>query len=244
MAIERKFIEDALARYNVATFLKQNLERVGFSSVSIQRTPMVTRITVEVANPGRLIGKKGRSIKRLTDLISQKFGVADPQIAVVPVEQPELEPQLVGRSIARRIESDKPIRPTVHAALKRIIDAGAQGAEIIVGGKIVAKGGKARSMRVAWGYLPKAGDVTRLIRKAFVTARPKYGAVNIRVSIAPPGIVFPDKKAGVIVAVPKVIKYAEEKIVIEKPTEAAPSPTVTAKPNVVAPSSADDKDKK
>jgi len=224
MAIERKFIEDALSRYNVATFLKQKLERVGFSGVTIQRTPMVTRITVEVANPGRLIGKKGRSIKRLTDIIAKEFGVVDPQIAVVPVEKPELEPQLMARFIARRIETDKPIRPTIHAALKKIIEAGAQGAEIVVGGKIVAKGGKARSMRVAWGYLPKAGEVTRLIRKAYVTARPKYGAVTVRISIAPPGIVFPDKKAGVIVAVPKIIKYAEAKnISIEGAPPSKPS---------------------
>lgn len=211
MAVERKFIDDAVSRYRVAQFLRQKLERVGFSGVTIQKTPMVTRINVEVANPGRLIGKKGRSIKRLTDTIKSEFNVADPQIAVVPVEKIELEPQLMARFIARRIESEKPIRPTIHAALKKIIDAGAQGAEIIVSGKIVAKGGKARSMRVAWGYLPKAGEVTRLVKKAFFTARPKYGAVNVRISITPPGVVFPDKAPDKTVAVPKVIQYAGDK---------------------------------
>ena len=192
---------------------------------------MVTRITVEVANPGRLIGKKGRSIKRLTDTIASEFGVNDPQIAVVPVENIDLEPRLVAQSIVRRIESDKPLRATLHQTLKRVIDAGALGAEIVVGGKIAAKGAKARSMRVSWGYLPKAGEVTRQVRKAMATARPKYGAINVRVSITPPTAVFPDKKGKLEVAVPKVIQYAEEKRVIElKPAEAAaPAPTAEKK---------------
>jgi len=230
MAIERKFIEDALARYRISQFLKEKLDRVGFSGVTIQRTPMVTRITVEVANPGRLIGKKGRSIKKLTDTIAEEFGVNDPQIAVVPVENIDLEPRLVAQSIVRNIESDKPLRATIHRTLKRVIDAGALGAEIVVGGKIAAKGAKARSMRVSWGYLPKAGEVTRLVRKAQVTARPKYGAINVRVSITPPNASFPDKEKKVAVPVPSVIKFAEEKKEAAAPVApAAPAAVETEK---------------
>jgi small subunit ribosomal protein S3 len=209
MAIERKFIEDSVTRYRIAEFLRQKLERVGFSNVTIQRTPMVTRITVEVANPGKLIGKKGKSIKYLTETIQKEFGVSDPQIAVVPVERVELEPRLVAYSIAKNIEAGKPLRALLHSSLKKIIDAGALGAEIVVKGKIAAKGAKAKSMRVSWGYLPKAGEVVNQIKKAQFTARPKYGAINVRVSIAPPTAVFPDKVSKV--EVPNIIKYSEEK---------------------------------
>ncbi|MEM2974118.1 MAG: 30S ribosomal protein S3 [Candidatus Micrarchaeia archaeon] len=205
MAIERKFIEDALVRYRVSSFLRNKLERVGFSNVAIQRTPMVTRITVEVANPGRLIGKKGRSIKKLTDIIAQEFGVSEPQIAVIPVENQDLEPMLVAKTVAKRIEADKPVRPTVHMALKRVMEAGALGAEIIVRGKLAAKGGKAKSMKVTAGYLPKAGDWIRKLRTADVVARPKYGAINVRVTIATKDA-FPEARK---VEIPVVIKYAE-----------------------------------
>jgi len=235
MAIERKFLEDSLARYRISQYLKENLERVGFSGVTIQRTPMVTRITVEVANPGRLIGKKGRSIKRLTDTIASEFGVNDPQIAVVPVENIDLEPRLVAQSIVRNIESDKPLRSTIHRTLKRVIDAGALGAEIVVCGKISAKGAKARSMRVCWGYLPKAGEVTRLVRKAQVTARPKYGAINVRVSITPPNAVFPDKIIKGAIPVPGVIKFADEKQESRPKVEA---PAAAVKPVDIKPAEA------
>jgi len=205
MAVERKFIEDALVRYQVSSFLRSRLERVGFSNVTIQRTPMVTRITVEVANPGRLIGKKGRSIKRLTDTIAEEFGISEPQIAVVPVEKIELEPLLMARFVVKRIESDKPLRPTIHMVLKKIMDSGALGAEIVVSGKIVAKGGKAKSMKVSAGYVPKAGDIIRKLRKGSAVARPKYGAINVRVTIATRDA-FPEARR---VAIPAIIKYAE-----------------------------------
>jgi small subunit ribosomal protein S3 len=208
MAVERKFIEDALVRYKVSSFLRSKLERVGFSNVTIQRTPMVTRITIEVANPGRMIGKHGRSIKRLTDTIAQEFGVTEPQIAVIPVENIDMEPMLVARFIARRIESDKPLRPTVHMALKKIMDAGALGAEIIVRGKLAAKGGKARSMKAVAGWLPKAGEIIRKLKKADVVARPKYGAINVRVTITPKEA-FPEITKEKI-AIPVEIKYAED----------------------------------
>jgi len=207
MAVERKFIEDALVRYKVSSFLRSKLERVGFSNVAIQRTPMVTRITIEVANPGRMIGKKGRSIKRLTDTIAQEFGVTEPQIAVIPVENIDMEPMLVGRFIARRIESDKPLRPTVHMALKKIMDAGALGAQIIVRGKLAAKGGKARSMKAIAGWLPRAGEIIRKLKTADVVARPKYGAINVRVTITPRAA-FPEMTKEKI-AIPVEIKYAE-----------------------------------
>jgi len=218
MAVERKFIEDAIVRYKVSSFLRSKLERVGFSNVSIQRTPMVTRITIEVANPGRMIGKKGRSIKRLTDTIAHEFNVIEPQIAVVPVENIDLEPMLVARFVVRRIESNKPIRPTVHMALKKVMDAGALGAEIIVKGKLAAKGGKAKCMKVTAGYLPKAGEIIRKLKRADVVARPKYGAINVRVIIATKEA-FPEARK---VEIPVVIKYAEnpeEKAIVEKAGE-------------------------
>jgi len=206
VAVERKFIDDSIVRYLVSSFLEKKLSRVGFSGVTIQRTPMVTRITVEVANPGRLIGKKGRSIRRLTEVISSRFNVSDPQIVVIPVEKFELEPRLMAKTIARRIEAGKPIRPIVHITLKKIMESGALGAEIRVRG-VFTKGRRSKSIRAAAGYLPKAGEVTRLLKTADVTAVPKQGAINVRVTIAPPGVSFPDKEIKKI-ELSKTIKYA------------------------------------
>ncbi|MEM2174573.1 MAG: 30S ribosomal protein S3 [Candidatus Micrarchaeia archaeon] len=208
MAIERKFIEDALTRFFITSYLKEKLAKVGFSKASIQRTPILTRISVEVADPGKLIGKKGRSIKKLTEIIEKEFGVKEPQIAVSPVEKFELDPQLMAMMVAKKIEKNRPIRPTIHLALKRIMDAGALGCEIRVSGKILAKGAKAKSIKVYAGYLPKAGDLTKVVKVGEYVARPKAGAINVRVLITPPGALPEELVKKFKLA--KVYQYAEK----------------------------------
>ena len=54
MAIERKFIEDSMIKLNISKYLSTELARAGFSRIEIQKTPILTRITVYVLNPGRV----------------------------------------------------------------------------------------------------------------------------------------------------------------------------------------------
>ncbi len=209
MAVERKFIEDAIARYNVSKFLERELDRAGFSKVDIQRTPMVTRIAVEVTTPGKVIGRKGKTIRDLTDAVQQEFGIDNPQISVVDVRNADLEPRLVAKKVVKLIEMGKNIRRMLHAYLKMIMDSGAMGAEIVASGKIAAKGGRSKSLRVMAGFIPKSGEPSRLVNRAHVTAYPKSGAIGVLVRIVPPGTIFPDKAAGKKIELPKVISAAD-----------------------------------
>lgn len=209
MAVERKFIEDSITRFKIAKFLENELDRAGFSKVDIQRTPMVTRIAVDVTKPGKVIGRKGKSIRDLTDTIHARFGIESPHISITEVTKTELEPRLMAKSVVRQIEMGKNMRRILHFSLKRIMDAGALGAEVVASGKIVAKGGRAKTMRVIAGYIPKAGEPCRLVREAHVTAYPKSGAIGVLVRIVPPGTVFPDKMEIKPICLPKVITAAE-----------------------------------
>jgi len=209
MAIERKFIEESINLHRIAEFLERELDRAGFSGVEIQRTPMVTRIAVSVTNPGRVIGKKGKSIRDLTDQIHEMFGIENPQISVVDVTNADLEPRLVAKKIVKLIETGKNLRRSMHGALKTIMHTGALGAEIVASGKIVAKGGRSKRLRVFAGYLPKAGEPSRLVKRSHVTAYPKSGAIGVLVQIVLPGTIFPDKGAITKVELPRVIAQAE-----------------------------------
>jgi len=117
MKVEEKFIEDAITRYRVSKFLEHELDRAGFSRVAIQRTPMVTRIAVEVTNPGRVIGKRGKSIQDLTDAIHKEFKIENPQISVVESTNQNIEPRLVAKRICKYIEKGKKIRVLEHPGL-------------------------------------------------------------------------------------------------------------------------------
>ncbi|MBI4399844.1 30S ribosomal protein S3 [Candidatus Micrarchaeota archaeon] len=210
MAVERKFIEDAIERYKIATFLETELDKAGFSKLDIQRTPMVTRITVEVTKPGKVIGKKGKGINDVTKILQEEFGIENPQISIAEVKSPSLEPRLMAKKVCKLIEMGKNIRRILHSLLKEIMDAGALGAEIVASGKLVAKGGRSKSLRVSAGYMPKAGEPTRLVKEHLQVASPKSGSIGVLVRIVWPGTEFPDKKIMKPVELPRVIQAAEK----------------------------------
>ncbi len=218
---EGKFIEDAITRYRVSKYLETELDRAGFSRVDIQRTPMVTRIAVEVTNPGRVIGKRGKSIQDLTDAINREFKIDNPQISVVESTNQNLEPRLVAKKICRFIEMGKKIRAILHASLRDIMGSDALGAEIVASGKIAAKGGRSRTFRVMAGYIPKAGEPARQVAVSHVTAYPKSGAIGVLVRIVLPGTVFPDKVAGSKPELPKIVMAADD-VTAATPMEVAP----------------------
>jgi len=186
MAIERKFIEDSLLRFKITEYMKGALSNAGFSGLTIQKTPLITLINAEVTNPGRIIGRKGKTINDITEALKQEFGLENPKINISSVNEPNLEPLVVANKLVRLIEMGKNPRRMMHSMAKSIMDAGAIGTEIVVGGKLSAKGGRSRSFRTILGYLPKAGEPT---------AYTKGGAIGVLVQIAPKGVQFPDKKS-------------------------------------------------
>lgn len=207
MLYQEKLIEEPFSKYQIMKFLEKKLDRAGLASVDIQRTPLVTRITLEVTNPARIIGKKGRLINELTATIKKEFKLENPQISVIEVREPFLEPRMVAKRAARYIEMGKKVRAVLHYMLREIIKTGALGAEIVASGKIGAKGARGKRLRVVAGYIPKAGEPARLVRVAHINANTRSGVIGVLVRIVPPGTVFPDKEAGKVV-LPKVIEAA------------------------------------
>lgn len=193
MAVERKFIEDSLLRFRITEYMKGALSNAGFSSLTIQKTPLITLINAEVTNPGRIIGRKGKTINDITESLKTEFGLENPKINISSVSDPNLEPLVVANKLVRLIEMGKNPRRMMHSMAKSIMDSGAMGTEIVVGGKLSAKGGRSRSFRTILGFLPKAGEPTRYVKRAHVTAYTKGGAIGVLVQIAPKGVQFPDK---------------------------------------------------
>lgn len=193
MALEKKFMDESIMKIQMVDYLKGELKEVGFSGALIQSTPIATRIIVKVQKPGRVIGKKGSSIQKLIDTIKDRFGVPNPLIDVVSVDNPNLDAPLVADKIKNQIETGRRVRQLIYSAIRTIMKNGAIGCEIVIKGKIVGKSGRARGMRVSQGYLPKAGEPASLVKTAKVVAYPKAGAVGITVKIVLPDTVFPDK---------------------------------------------------
>ncbi|MCL5430521.1 MAG: 30S ribosomal protein S3 [Candidatus Marsarchaeota archaeon] len=207
MTIERKFIENSIIKLKISRYLQKELTRAGYSRIEIQKTPILTRITVYVLSPGKVIGRGGQTIDRLTEDIKKRFNVENPQINVMEVENKMLEPLLVAKDIAEKFERGLNARKVLQMSLRIIIENGALGAEIIASGKLAAKGARGKTIRKSIGYIPKAGNVTELVREAEATSYPKYGAIGVKVRIVPPGTKFPDRELKPI-EIPKAILNA------------------------------------
>ena len=230
MAIEKKFLQKALDELQVKDYLFKELEKAGVSEVTLQKTPIATRITVLVRKPGMVVGKKGKAIKELCEDVERKFGIENPQFEVIEVQFPSLDARLMAEKIARRIETRPNFKPILRFAVKEIIEAGALGAEIRIAGKVVGKGGKAKTFTARAGYLKKSGEPMKQVRMAKYTVYLKAGAIGIRVRIVPPDIKLPDaiklpvpKAEPVPVSVPESVPVAvsESVLVPEEPVEHA-----------------------
>lgn len=191
MAIERKFISDNIKKLQVKEYLKTELERAGCGEIDIQRTPLGTRVIVHAQRPGLVIGKKGMSIKKLTDVLDKEFKIENPQVEVSELGVPELNAQIMAESIASALERGIHFRRAAYTTLRRIMEAGARGAQIEISGKLT--GERAKSVKFMDGYLKHCGEPAILyVKKGYARAAPKPGIIGVKVKIMPPGIKLPD----------------------------------------------------
>jgi len=191
--LERMFVNEGISRSKLNAFLKRELRKAGYVGVTIQKTPVTTRVAIKVERPGLVIGRKGCAIRALTQTIENRFELENVQIKVEEVPIPELDAAVMARRIASSLERGINFRRVLHWSLEKIMKAGALGAELVVSGKLVGKGGKSRSERVSAGYMEKAGESSKLVDVSQAQAIKKAGIIGVTVRIVPPSVVFPDK---------------------------------------------------
>lgn len=192
--IERNILSQKIKEFKIREFISKRFMKTGYSHTTIQKTPLGDKITIYTTRPGLVVGRKGENIKKLTNVLKNKYNLENPQIEIGEVENPFFDAQSIAEKIAYSLEKfgSKSFKSIGYKSLQSIIDAGALGAEIILSGKIPSA--RARSWRFVNGYLKKCGHVsdTQIIRGES-TAHLKVGAVGITVSIMPKGVKLPDR---------------------------------------------------
>jgi small subunit ribosomal protein S3 len=179
-------------------FLQKELADAGYGGVDVFKTPIGTRITIFVTRPGLVIGRRGMGIRDLTSMIEKKFGLPNPQISVLEVEVPELNPMVMANRIAQNIVRGGAFRRAALWALNSIMNAGAMGAEIIISGKLRSERSHYEKYRA--GVVPKSGDsALKAVKEASGHVLLKMGLYGIKVRIAlknaiPPEVEIIEKK--------------------------------------------------
>jgi small subunit ribosomal protein S3 len=164
-------------------FLDSTLKDAGYGGVDVQKTPIGTRITLYVTRPGLVIGRKGSGIKDLTSKLEQKFSLSNPQISVLEVTVPELNPKIMCNRIAQLVERGTAFRRAALWTINTITNAGALGVEVSVAGKLRSE--RAHFEKHSAGIVPKSGDVAgRVVKVGITHVLTKMGLMGIQLKIA------------------------------------------------------------
>ncbi|MEM4728334.1 MAG: 30S ribosomal protein S3 [Thermoplasmata archaeon] len=217
MAAERKLVVENIRRVLLKEYIMKETEKAGFGGLDIQRTPMGTRITLVAERPGMIIGQRGATIKDLTEVVENKFKFDNPQIEVMEDPNPSLNPHIMAQKLASAIERGWHFRRAAHSTVRRIMEAGAKGCQVVISGKLT--GERHRTEKFREGHIKYCGEPRNLfMTTGFAVAKKKPGVIGIKVQIMVPDARLPDE---VRVLKPKAeAQEASSQPSSEKPAEA------------------------
>lgn len=208
MAGERKFIRESTNRILIKEFLIKKVEGAGFGGMTIQRTPMGTRINIIVERPGMVIGKGGTKIKQITSDIRDKFDVDNPQIEIQEAgSAASLNAQIMAEKLAEALERGWHFRRAGHSTVRRIMGAGAKGCQVVIAGKLT--GARHRTEKFTQGHIKYCGETAKQVMdRGFAVAKLKAGVLGVKVGIMKPDSKLPDE---ISILIPKSDKKETEK---------------------------------
>lgn len=171
---------------------KALLEKFRFALVTrveIERAINKIVVIIHAVKPGMIIGRGGKGLEEVKKLIVNTIGekaVKDSKmkidIKIEPVKKPYLNAYYVANDIASKLERNLPHRALVHHAMDRVMEAGAKGVKIQLGGRI--RGATiSRKEKYAQGTVP-VSTLREDIDYAQIPALTKSGYVGVKVWIA------------------------------------------------------------
>lgn len=183
MSSVKNVINDSYKLMLLKDYLRVAIKESGFSEVDIQKTPTGTRVALHVTRPGIVIGRKGSGIRDLTKALEKDFALKNPQISVVEIVKPELEPSVMCNRMAQHLARGTAFRRAVMWTMQTIMGAGAMGVQITISGKL--RGERSAFEKHSKGILPRAGHHANVIVSEDIAhVDTKMGLIGVRIRIA------------------------------------------------------------
>jgi small subunit ribosomal protein S3 len=123
--------------------IMKGLADASISKVEIDRDANHVVVTVHTAKPGIVIGRGGQKVDELRLTLERLTG-RRVRVNITEIRQPELDAQLVARSVADQLQRRVSFRRVLKQSVARTMQRGAKGVKITVGGRL---GGSEMSRR-------------------------------------------------------------------------------------------------
>ncbi len=186
-------------------------ERAGFGGLDIQRTPLGTRVTLLAERPGIVIGRRGKSIKGLTQDMITKFEFDNPQIEVEEVKNPAVNAQIMADKLASALERGWHFRRAGHSTVRRIMESGARGCQVTISGKLTGR--RHRTEKFKQGHIKHCGEPKFIwMKEGFSVAKVKLGVIGVKVLIMQSDAKLPDEIDILPPSVEEVAEAPSEKV--------------------------------
>ncbi len=197
----KRILRHLILKWQIHEFLKKELPPLaGYYTLDLLPTSLgYQKVIVYAKNPGMVVGRGGRKSKEIMEKLNKGLGI-NVKLEVHPVENRELNAQLMAEEIARAIGRGTSIRRAAYSYMQRAMSNGAIGVEIRIRGKLQKR--RSKRYRFTMGTLIHSGHPGETyvdVGKASVLV--KTGVIGVQVRIVRPDIKLPDKVN---------VKYLEE----------------------------------
>ena len=131
----KDFGDNLVEDQKIRKYLNERLAKASVSRIVIERTLKLVTITICTARPGIVIGKGGQEVDKLKEEL-KKLTNKDIQVNIFEVKKPDLDAQVVGKTIARQIEGKMAYRRVIKMAIQNTMRAGAEGIKVHIAGRL------------------------------------------------------------------------------------------------------------
>jgi small subunit ribosomal protein S3 len=185
---KKNYREALISDAKIREGLMKKLAYAAVTQVDIERAIKKITVIIFSVKPGVIIGRGGKGLEEVKNFILQFLPNTKNkkemkvEIKIEPVKRPYLNAYYVAQSIVEKLVKNFPHRMVVHQAMNRVMEAGAKGVKIQLGGRI---GGAEISRREKYfeGTVPTS-TIREEIDYAAYPSLTRSGYVGVKVWIA------------------------------------------------------------
>jgi small subunit ribosomal protein S3 len=176
----------------IREYLEKHLKKAGLVRVDIERTGNgAITVIVKTTKPGLIIGKGGAGIEDLKQKIKEKLGIKkELKVNIEEIREVNLQAQVIANTICEQLEKRVAFRKLMKQSLEQIMNAGAKGAKVAIGGRLNGAD-IARTEHLSLGKIP-LHTLRANIDFARATAFTTYGTLGVKIWIYK-GDIFEEK---------------------------------------------------
>ena len=184
----KKLFKEALfSDSKIRTLLMKKLNFASITQIDIERAINKITLFIYSVKPGMIIGRGGKGLEDVRNYVAHYLGFDKKgkaqrlEIKIEPVKKPYLNAYYVGQTIAEKLVRGFPHRSIVHNSMNRVMEAGAKGVKIQLGGRI-AGAEISRREKYFQGMMPTS-TIREEVDFAKYPALTKSGYIGVKVWI-------------------------------------------------------------